>query len=460
MIFFQTKSAQKFFLGWSIFALMTSCQIVPVAKPKEQDSTILESDRDPSVLPEETEGITFEFCPSQRGFSLTHSLWMTYFSALEYAHFKHAAPELRRHGFGSEEDSRTWVRAWYTLRIKRVSENQKNSDDTWKSEVERSQRMEILKDEYLRLFGEQYQDNGQESGQYEYDLVSGKNPTKSIQFLSSFLDKNGTPSKGATQALYTEHSSMPLALIILRGSEADEPRDIATDLNIIHSNFGNKGSVHSGFYQHILNIWPQLEKVLRERSGILERENKKIHLWLGGHSLGGAAVTILSSLIMDLKDSGAIPAIELTGVYSMGSPRVGNRTFMETIHAQAARNNVAIYRIRNGRDMITGIPVSGPFGGEGYRHVGALIYITQNGELSYGNGNKTVENSSDYLKTSTDSFKDHPVKAYWQRIKSLFLKSRQNNTSQGCSQEATEPLQPFIESQSLQGSEPNSNFHL
>lgn len=460
MLPFPTTCRMKIKFLLPLWALITSCQLAPLTKPTEQNSATLESDRDPSVPQSEVEGLTFDFCPSQRGFSLTHALWMTYFSALEYAHFSIAAPELQRLGFGKKEDSESWVKAWYDLRIKRIIENTKNTDDTWNNETERLQKLDELKLEYDKKFGETYVDRGQDSKTYEHDLVSGKNPSKSIQFLSSFLATGGTPTKGATQAVYTEHSTLPLALILLRGSEVDEPRDLAADINILHTSLGDKGNVHRGFYQHTLDIWPALEKTLKERSALLESQNKKIHLWIGGHSLGGAAATLLAGMIMDLKESGAIPALELTAVYSMGSPRVGNRRFVESLHAQAAKQNVAIYRIRNGRDLVTGLPVSGPLGGEGYRHAGALVYITQSGEIAYGDGNQMIETSTDYVQTRTDSFRDHQVRAYWSRMKTIYLKQNPPQAPQGCSLGLGEALKPFIEYHVPQEPQTDPLFHL
>jgi hypothetical protein len=75
-----------------------------------------------------------------------------------------------------------------------------------------------------------------------------------------------------------------------------------------------------------------------------------------GHSLGAALATLAADRYGNIQ-----------GVYTYGSPRVGDRAFMEDFHVNA-------YRFVNNSDIVTKVPSAGL-----YCHVGELKYIDGEG---------------------------------------------------------------------------------
>jgi predicted lipase len=71
-----------------------------------------------------------------------------------------------------------------------------------------------------------------------------------------------------------------------------------------------------------------------------------------GHSLGAALATLAADRLPDVQ-----------GLYTFGSPRVGDKGFQ-------AHFRVKAYRLVNGKDIVPTVPGEGPF-----RHVGELIPI-------------------------------------------------------------------------------------
>lgn len=74
--------------------------------------------------------------------------------------------------------------------------------------------------------------------------------------------------------------------------------------------YAGQGKVHKGFQKALESIWPQLIKKI----------DKNTRLFVAGHSLGGA-MAILAAHQLTLEN------YTVAGVYTYGSPRVGNRDF-------------------------------------------------------------------------------------------------------------------------------------
>jgi hypothetical protein len=121
------------------------------------------------------------------------------------------------------------------------------------------------------------------------------------------------------------------------------------------------GSVHGGFLHAFEQVEGDLTRVL---SGL---DDGRRTFWFTGHSLGAALATIA-----------AARAPRLHGLYTYGSPRVGDVAFA----AAFARNftprfGVEYYRFVNDSDIVTVVPPHGL-----YRHVGALRHIQPDGQIS------------------------------------------------------------------------------
>jgi predicted lipase len=130
--------------------------------------------------------------------------------------------------------------------------------------------------------------------------------------------------------------------------------DIKADCNIILVDSGYGGNVHKGFNDALDEVWKDLLNYI-----------KSIHcssrsLWMTGHSLGAALATLAAARYVDLQ-----------GLYTFGSPRVGDPGFKTHFSVKA-------YRVVNNNDIVTAIPLPGL-----YRHVGDLWYIDRDGLIHH-----------------------------------------------------------------------------
>lgn len=157
------------------------------------------------------------------------------------------------------------------------------------------------------------------------------------------------------------------AIVAFRGSEIwrreehfDAQRilaDLKTNIDIRFSDWSEGERVHSGFKGALEEVWtvlkPEIEKL----------QAKGIRIWLTGHSLGAALATLAADRLDDVQ-----------GLYTFGSPRVGDRGFQAHFHVHA-------YRVVNGKDIVPTVPGEGPF-----RHVGEHVWIAHDGSLQDRSG--------------------------------------------------------------------------
>lgn len=120
----------------------------------------------------------------------------------------------------------------------------------------------------------------------------------------------------------------PASVVIFRGTTGF--RNWLLDLDAWPVDWPPGGRVHRGFTDALAQIWPELETALSlEATGTL---------FFCGHSLGGALAMLAASMRMP------------DAVYVFGAPRVGDRTFCQTIEPDRAFN------ISNGRDIVPSLP--------------------------------------------------------------------------------------------------------
>ncbi len=138
-------------------------------------------------------------------------------------------------------------------------------------------------------------------------------------------------------------------------------RDLLTDCRIGRAPCGSAGRVHRGCQS-------ALQSVLGEVAGAVARfcDNGQA-LFITGHSLGGA----LAALAAAQNWPG------LAGVYTFGSPRVGDRAFAAHYDALCGGRS---WRVVNNADPIPWLP--GPL--IGYRHVGTEIFVEAGGAVLVG----------------------------------------------------------------------------
>jgi pimeloyl-ACP methyl ester carboxylesterase len=162
----------------------------------------------------------------------------------------------------------------------------------------------------------------------------------------------------ATQCFVANNEKF--AFVVFRGSEArlregdSDPGYIFADwmanFNFLPEAWDQGGNVHRGFKTALLEVWTDLEDYVSN----LQKDNLKI--WITGHSLGAALATLAADRYGNVQ-----------GLYTYGSPRVGDQDFKKDF-------NVNTYRFVNNSDIVTKVPPPGL-----YCHVGELKYIDSEG---------------------------------------------------------------------------------
>jgi len=167
-----------------------------------------------------------------------------------------------------------------------------------------------------------------------------------------FLSRDGT--QGFVAA---DKSSI---LVAFRGTEA-VAEDWLTDLDFPKVR-GPRGLVHRGFLEAMETIWSELVETLRTF------RTADQGLWLTGHSLGAALAT-LAAVRLEFETR-----FETSGLYTFGSPRVGDARFRRFAESRLGRRT---FRFANYRDLVTRVP----FEWMGYEHVGRVRYFDAGGAL-------------------------------------------------------------------------------
>lgn len=145
-----------------------------------------------------------------------------------------------------------------------------------------------------------------------------------------------------------------LLVLAFRGTEPNSLTDLGTDLDVSMAGWTlTSGKVHAGFARAALSVFPSVQQWLSANS------TARKQLVLTGHSLGAAIATLLAS------------ALKPDKLVTIGSPRVGDSTFAETLEG------VDITRFVDCCDVVTELP---PELG-GYVHVSASAYIDRSGAL-------------------------------------------------------------------------------
>jgi pimeloyl-ACP methyl ester carboxylesterase len=218
------------------------------------------------------------------------------------------------------------------------------------------------------------------------------------------------PFHGSSTECYVAHGD-DFVIVAFRGTQVFKPgahgnmaallaalRDVITDSKFCLQDVNGGGRVHSGFQGALDEVWNPLVAHLQQ----LAKKQPKRTVWFTGHSLGAALATIAAA---------RYPAAR--GLYTFGSPRVGNAAFAE-------RLKVPAYRFVNNNDVVTQVPPR--FGIHGsYEHIGIRKYIDSKGQIGYGGlldkAHGVLDNFMDevseiggpdwLLRQPLDSFNDH-----------------------------------------------------
>jgi len=125
--------------------------------------------------------------------------------------------------------------------------------------------------------------------------------------------------------------------------------DLKTDFDFRLVDSRDAGKIHNGFNKALDEVW---DEILPHLDSAASRP-----LWMTGHSLGGALATLAAARRQ-----------KVPGLYTYGSPRVGDKVFRR-------RFRIPAFRFVNHTDMVTKIPP------RPYRHIGRLYQLDSRGRL-------------------------------------------------------------------------------
>jgi triacylglycerol lipase len=205
---------------------------------------------------------------------------------------------------------------------------------------------------------------------------------------------------GFFQSLYFDHDGAQAyrfrnehdCVVVCRGTEPNEWNDVKADANAVVVLADTIGRVHSGFKQEVDDLWPILERALADNEQ---------SLWFAGHSLGGAMATICA---------GRCKVSEISsnsdGLFTYGSPRVGDRAFVNYCR-------LVHFRWVNNNDIVTRVPPRWL----GYRHGGREMYIDSRGRVRDVEGwRRVVDRLRGFVhglrRLNIDHFSDHSIEDY------------------------------------------------
>ena len=203
--------------------------------------------------------------------------------------------------------------------------------------------------------------------------------------------------RNSAQAMLVEHDDFLVGAF--RGT--DESGDWLDNIKAFPTD-APLGKAHRGFYESMLDVFPDMEARLGEIR--TARRGEHLGLWLTGHSLGGAMATLAAARLIERDEV-------LYGVYTFGQPRAGSRDFARTFNVEAKDR---YFRFQNASDIVSRVPARVM----GYSHVGTLYYIDQDGDIStdmkwwYRFLDMTTDVLSNLGDRELEGIEDHDIDRY------------------------------------------------
>jgi triacylglycerol lipase len=156
-------------------------------------------------------------------------------------------------------------------------------------------------------------------------------------------------------------ASSRFAIVSFRGTQPDDWSDLFDDALYVTAGW-DAGHVHGGFARRLDAPDAEIRRFLDDLPG-------GCRVWFTGHSLGAAVATLAAYRYRS----------RTGGVYTFGSPLVGNAVFSGTVSAMLADRS---YRYVNDHDVVTRVPPP-PFAkpNGSYTHVEDGRWINSDGHI-------------------------------------------------------------------------------
>ena len=196
---------------------------------------------------------------------------------------------------------------------------------------------------------------------------------KTQGFAVQFFESKGTPDGIGTHCFLALDPARKLAIVSFRGTDASDPTDIFHDAFALQIPWQPGGRVHAGFAHALAYVEPSLLAAINAVD---------YKTYYTGHSLGAAMATLLASLRKP------------DHLYTIGSPRVGDNDFLNTLEGVNATRFVDCC------DIVTRIPPEHLSLTDPYKHFGLPSYIDRNRNLLENPAEDFI--SDDRLHASAD----------------------------------------------------------
>jgi hypothetical protein len=183
-----------------------------------------------------------------------------------------------------------------------------------------------------------------------------------------FFESKGSEKGRGTHCFLAIHEDKDggsdLAVLAFRGTDIGDFTNLSTDADLVQMSWEKGGKVHRGFAEALSEVRPDLDLALQALN---------CRALFAGHSLGAALATLMASV--------RHPA----SVYTFGSPRVGDASFVSTL------KNVKIRRYVDCCDLVSRVPPEIM----GYTHAGDLYYIDRDRKIARQPGESTILDDQD-----------------------------------------------------------------
>jgi triacylglycerol lipase len=208
-------------------------------------------------------------------------------------------------------------------------------------------------------------------------------------------------SKGTEAHLMADHEKIIVAFC---GSNHIQDWMNDLDIDLIGGPLG--GKVHEGFARMLHCVWRDLQLSIRDLKTTASHQGRSLSVWFTGHSLGAALATLAVAYLRE-KDQ------PVQGLYTFGSPRVGDRQFARNFNLDFGDKT---FRIVNKNDIITRLPPRAL----SYSHVGQLRFFDSAGRLQtdasawYRFLDSVKVHAGDIFDLDFSGMENHDVGAYVQ----------------------------------------------